>query len=227
MSRSTDTALPALSASIASSARGFPAPRATGRPPTLASTGPSTRISMSLARRPYCAPDAAINHAIYRASHRRFTAARERAPTPPTHHEEVHMSIHRHRRRIRRAALSLAACALVAPTAVALADPPGASVGIAPAPKIGDTPADFPESLAPTTTIGDTPVDFPGATRAPRYDAPRTISVVRPERTVVRDVDQALPIALSSAALLLALGGVGITLVRTGRRRGELADPTH
>ena len=137
------------------------------------------------------------------------------------------MSIHRHRRRIRRAALSLAACALVAPTAVAVADPPGAGVGIAPAPKIGDTPADFPKSLAPTTTIGDTPLDFPGATRAPHYDAPRTISVVRPERTVVRDVDQALPIALSSAALLLALGGVGITLVRTDRRRGELADPTH
>ena len=136
------------------------------------------------------------------------------------------MSIHRHRRRIRRAALSLAACALVAPTAVALADPPGAGVGIAPAPKIGDTPADFPKSLALTTTIGDTPVDFPGATRA-HNDAPRTISVVRPERTVVRDVDQALPIALSSAALLLALGGVGMTLVRTGRRRGELADPTH
>jgi hypothetical protein len=181
---------------------------------------------MSLARRPYCAPDAAINHAIYRASHRRFTAARERGSTAPTHHEEVHMSIHRHRRRIRRAALSLAACALVAPTAVALADPPGAGVGIALAPKIGDTPADFPKSLALTTTIGDTPVDFPGATRA-HNDAPRTISVVRPERTVVRDVDQALPIALSSAALLLALGGVGITLVRTGRRRGELADPTH
>ena len=150
---------------------------------------------------------------------------------------------HLHRRRIRRAALSLAACALVAPTAVALADPPGAGLGIAPAPKIGDTPADFakslgptkigdtpadfPKSLAPTTTIGDTPVDFPGATRAPHYDAPRTISVVRPERTVVRHVGQALPIALSSAALLLALGGVGIALVRTGRRRGELADPTH
>jgi hypothetical protein len=136
------------------------------------------------------------------------------------------MSIHRHPRRIRCAALSLAACAVAAPAAVALADPPGAGVGVAPAPKIGDTPADFPKSPAPTTTIGDTPVDFPGATRAPHYDAPRTIAVVRPERTVVRDVDQTLPIALSSAALLLAVGGVGTTLVRTARRR-ELADPTH
>jgi hypothetical protein len=137
------------------------------------------------------------------------------------------MSFQRHRHRIRRAALALAACTAIAAPAAALADPPGAGVGIAAAPKIGDTPADFPKSLAPTTTTGDTPVDFPGASRAPQYDAPATISVVRPERTVVRDVDEALPIALSSAALLLALGGVGIAFARTGSRRRELADPTH
>jgi hypothetical protein len=186
---------------------------------------------MSLARRPYCAPEVVINHAIYRASHRRFTAARERArcQAAPVHFEEVHMSFPRQRPVIRRAAVALAACtAIAAPTAVALADPPGASVGIAPATEIvGDSPADYPTSPAPTTTTGDTPVDFPGATRAPQYDAPRTISVVRPERTVVRDVDQSLPIALSSAALLLALGGVGIAVARTGRPRRELADPTH
>jgi hypothetical protein len=141
------------------------------------------------------------------------------------------MSFHHRRRRIRHAALALAACALVVPSAASaqkIGDTPADFASIAvPTAKIGDTPADFPKSLAPTTTTGDTPVDFPGASRAPDYDAPRTISVVRPERTVVRDVDQSLPIALSSAALLLALGGVAIAVARTGRRRRELADPTH
>lgn len=47
-----------------------------------------------------------------------------------------------------------------------------------------------------------------------RGDAPNTIEVVRPERTIVRDVDQALPLILSGTALLLVLAGVGITLVR-------------
>jgi hypothetical protein len=61
---------------------------------------------------------------------------------------------------------------------------------------------------------GDTPVDHPGASRAPST-APTTIEVVRPERTIVRDVDDALPLILSSAALLLVLAGLGITLVRT------------
>jgi hypothetical protein len=46
-------------------------------------------------------------------------------------------------------------------------------------------------------------------------DAPHIIEVVRPERTIVRDVDQALPLILSGTALLLVLAGVGFTLVRT------------
>jgi hypothetical protein len=33
-------------------------------------------------------------------------------------------------------------------------------------------------------------------------------------RTIVRDVDQALPLILSSTALLLVLTGLGVTLVR-------------
>jgi hypothetical protein len=61
---------------------------------------------------------------------------------------------------------------------------------------------------------GDTPVDHPGASRAPT-SAPITIEVVRPVRTIVRDVDAALPLILSSTALLLVLAGLGITLVRT------------
>jgi hypothetical protein len=60
---------------------------------------------------------------------------------------------------------------------------------------------------------GDTPVDHPGATYAPT-GAPTTIQIVRPVRTIVRNVDDALPLILSGTALLLALVGLGITLVR-------------
>jgi hypothetical protein len=61
---------------------------------------------------------------------------------------------------------------------------------------------------------GDTPADHPGASRVPSA-APTTIEVVRPERTIVRDVDEALPLILSSTALLLVLASLAITLVRT------------
>ena len=60
---------------------------------------------------------------------------------------------------------------------------------------------------------GDSPIDHPGASRA--QPAPTTVEVVRPERTIVRNVDEALPIALSSAALLLVLALIGVTLART------------
>jgi hypothetical protein len=39
--------------------------------------------------------------------------------------------------------------------------------------------------------------------------------VVRPERTMVRDGDEALPLILPGTALQLVLAGVGFTLVRT------------
>jgi hypothetical protein len=61
---------------------------------------------------------------------------------------------------------------------------------------------------------GDNPADHPGMSRAPQYDAPTTIEVVRPERTIVRDVDQALPLILSSAALILVFASGGAALVR-------------
>jgi hypothetical protein len=61
---------------------------------------------------------------------------------------------------------------------------------------------------------GDSPVDHPGASRAPTA-SPTTIEVVRPERTIVRDVDEALPLILSSGALLLVVAGLGIALIRT------------
>jgi hypothetical protein len=43
--------------------------------------------------------------------------------------------------------------------------------------------------------------------------APTTVEVVRPERTIVRDVDEALPMILSGTALALALAGLAMTLI--------------
>jgi hypothetical protein len=59
---------------------------------------------------------------------------------------------------------------------------------------------------------GDTPADFPGTAGSPTA-ATTTIEVVRPERTIVRDVDEALPLILSGAALLLVLAGLAVTFV--------------
>ena len=112
----------------------------------------------------------------------------------------------RRRRRIRALVLGLTAC-------TAVAAPAGAQ-------PIRDTPAHYPSTqAAPTIKIADTPVDDPGASRAPEYTAPTTIQVVRPERTIVRDVDEALPVVLSSAALLVALGSCTFLLVASIRRR--------
>jgi hypothetical protein len=133
------------------------------------------------------------------------------------------MQSHRRRRRIRALLLGLAACtAIAAPAAAqpagdAPADYPGTPA--MPTMKIGDTPADFAQPVAPAPKAGDTPVDHPGASRAPDYTAPTTIQVVRPERTIVRDVDEAFPVVLSSAALLVALGGCAFLLVASIRRR--------
>ena len=137
----------------------------------------------------------------------------------------------RYRRHVRRAALVLGCCALIAPSVAS-----GDKVGDTPADfgkrvmfaaKIGDTPADFPQSLAIAAVSGprsgDTPADFPGASRGSQFEPPRTIEVVRPEPTVVREVNRALPIVLSGAALLLAIGGVAIALVRTRTARRSLA----
>ena len=75
--------------------------------------------------------------------------------------------------------------------------------------------SDKAESTFPAADFrgGDSPVDHAGASRA--QPTPTTIEVVRPERTIVRDVDQALPIALAGSALVLVLAMLGITLVRT------------
>jgi hypothetical protein len=125
-------------------------------------------------------------------------------------------------RRLRRLAIGLVAIVALVPVGAASAlQDPGSSPAAQPAAaKVGDTPADFPgASRAPSVAlkaaakVGDTPADFPGASRAPSVP-PTTIQVVRPERTVVRDVNEALPIVLSGAALLIVLMGAAFLLVR-------------
>jgi hypothetical protein len=119
-------------------------------------------------------------------------------------------------RHIRALLLAFAACTALAGPAAA---EPGADYPQPSSAKIGDTPADFARPLAPTPKAGDTPVDDPGASRSPEYTAPTTIQVVRPERTIVRDVNDVLPVVLSGAALLLALGGCAFLLTASIRRR--------
>ena len=101
-------------------------------------------------------------------------------------------------RRLRRLAIGVVAVgALVSVSAASALEDPGSS------PSAGNAAA----------RIGDTPADFPGASGAPDVP-PTTIQVVRPETTVVRDVDEVLPIALSGAALLIVLMGAAFLLVR-------------
>jgi hypothetical protein len=130
-----------------------------------------------------------------------------------------------HRRRIAAAVLAalivpvVPAAALAVPAdtqyprPVARTSGPTPSDFTKPAARIGDTPAEFGQPAAPAPRLGDTKSDSPGASRAPQYDPPPTIQVVRPERTIVRDTDPVL-IALSGAALLVALGLAGTALIR-------------
>ena len=138
------------------------------------------------------------------------------------------MTFTRNRRFV--AAIVAAACTAV-PAAAAADSPPAtyrsdaAQSGAAGSPStdrsdaaqsgIGAQPERAAQSSFPPAGFrgGDTPADHPGASRAATA-APTTNEVVRPERTIVRDVDEALPVILSSTALLLVLAGLGITLVR-------------
>jgi hypothetical protein len=136
----------------------------------------------------------------------------------------------RYLRRIRTAAV-LALCVPLSASAGALAQTPGDTKADypkgAPTPRIGDTPADFAQPVAPAPKAGDTPIDHPGASRAPEYDPPTTITVNRPERTIVRDVDDALPTILAGLALLIALGGAGFALIRTRSLQRAVVGRSH
>jgi hypothetical protein len=122
------------------------------------------------------------------------------------------------RRRIhRRRAVVAVLAAMVVPVVAApsaLAVPADQSYPRPVPEKIGDTPSEFAQPTSSAPVLGDTKYDSPGAKRAPQYDPTHTIQVVRPERTVVREVDAVLPIALSGAALLVALGLAGTALIR-------------
>jgi hypothetical protein len=122
------------------------------------------------------------------------------------------MKFHRrtHRRRIAVAVLTALVVPVAGPAA-ALAVPADQQYP-RPVPQTsGPTPS---QPAKPAVPVGDTKFDSPGASRAPQFDAPRTITVVHPERTIVRDTDEVLPIALSGAALLVALGLAGTALIR-------------
>jgi hypothetical protein len=105
------------------------------------------------------------------------------------------------------------AAALAVPADSAYPRPVPETQGPTPS-KPGDTPAEFGKDVVvPVAKSGDTPADFPGASRAPEpVPGPTTIEVVRPERTIVRDTDPILPIALAGLALLVAFGAAGAAL---------------
>ncbi len=142
-----------------------------------------------------------------------------------------------HRRYLRRVrnAVVLALCVPLSASAGALAAPALDRPTQQPPPMIGDTPADFAQSkgTAKSTyppsgfTGGDNPADRRSASRAPADAPPATIQVVRPERTIVRDVNDALPTALASLALLIALGGAGFALIRTRSLQRGVAGRSH
>jgi len=114
-------------------------------------------------------------------------------------------------RRLRRLAIGLVAIVALVPVGAAWAlQDPGSS----------------PSAHDAAAKVGDTPADFPGATGAPDV-APPTIQVVRPERTVVRDVNEVLPIALSGAALLIVLMGAAFVLVRVRVERRHAVGRSH
>jgi hypothetical protein len=122
------------------------------------------------------------------------------------------------RMRIRRLTVVIAAAGCLAIPANAQADytlPDTFRTDAAQLP--GARTGDLSQSAYTYGGHGDNPADHPGMSRA--QPTPMTIEVVRPERTIVRDVDEALPIILSSTALMLVIAGVGIMLIRGGTLR--------
>jgi hypothetical protein len=125
------------------------------------------------------------------------------------------------------AAIVAAACLAIPATAPAMPYEPlhtttesdAAQAAVQPTTDRTDAAQASPNATTPTSTFpsqgfsGDNPADHPGMSRA--QPTPTTVEVVRPERTIVRDVDQALPIALAGSALVLVLAMIGVTLVRT------------
>ena len=134
-------------------------------------------------------------------------------------------------RRLRRLVLGLAALALLVP-AGATAVPtdnsrPQAREGQDYAHAVAsltqeEMAAAYGTAFDAPAKVGDTPADSPGASRAPDYQAPPTTDVVPPERTIVREADDALPIAMASVALFVAIAMAGFVVVRTRGAVGRL-----
>jgi hypothetical protein len=139
------------------------------------------------------------------------------------------MKSHRHIvRRLRRLAIGLVAIGALVPASAGASQSANEGAYLRPIASLSQNEygAAYSAALNAATKVGDTPADFPGASRNPGVGAP-TVEVVRPERTIVRDANQALPIALSSAALLIALMGAGFVLVRVGLPRRHVVGRSH
>ena len=102
---------------------------------------------------------------------------------------------------IKTIVMALAACSITLPAAASPGSPPATRTSNA-APSSADPKA---YSIQPQT---GSKVPVPD-------DEPTIIEVVRPERTIVRDVDEALPLIMSGTALVLVLASIGMTLIRT------------
>lgn len=142
------------------------------------------------------------------------------------------MSSHRRRsRRLRRLALGLITIALLVPAgATAVPTDNSGSQTREEQAYIHGFASLTPEQIAgaygteidPQPKVGDTPADFPGASRAPEYQAPTTTEVIRPERTIVHEAGNAVPVVLSALALLIATALTGFVIVRTHGAVGRL-----
>jgi hypothetical protein len=131
-------------------------------------------------------------------------------------------------RRLRRLAIGLIAIgALVLVSAASALEDPGSSPSASNvAAKVGDTPADFPgtRSALQTPKVGDTPADFPGTDGAPDVlVAPVTL----PGHTIVREVNDVLPLILAGVALLIALATAAYTLRGVLVARRNVVRPSH
>jgi hypothetical protein len=132
-------------------------------------------------------------------------------------------------RRLRRLAIAAVVVAALAPAGAAIAAPESGHSAAAHA-IIGDSPADYfgngsSTDVATPPKVGDTPADFPGVSGSPAPTAP--IVLVRPERTIVQEANQALPIVLSSIALAIVLMGAAFLLVRGRVQRRHLVGSSH
>jgi hypothetical protein len=138
-------------------------------------------------------------------------------------------------RRIRRLAIALAAIGALVPASAAATtvqahgSGPSANEGAYLRPIASLSAKQYADAyhaaLNSGTKLGDTPADFPGVNGSPDATAP--IVLVRPERTIVHEANQALPIALSSAALAIVLMGAAFLLVRGRVRRRDVVRAAH